>query len=354
MSTLETNSIGKYSGNNVSIDDALNLKSYTTAQRDALTSVAGDIIYNTTESKPQIYNGTAWEGFSSSNVFQVDYLVVAGGASGLAGVGGGGGGGGVVENTGTSLVKGVDYYVTIGGGGAQVNGNAYNGNIGNNSQFLSIAGGGGYGGGQNAVATQPPTHNGSGGGGGGGTNYQAGNQTAGSAGSYGDANAGGTGTHNGAGGGGGGASAAGGNASGSVAGDGGEGNSSSITGTSDVYGSGGGGGTSSTTSSNAGTGGTNAGDGGFNSNANNSGGIDATAGTANKGGGGGGSGGSLAPNFRYGYGEAGGSGVVIVRWATADATIGATRTGLTDTGVQADGADSYIVFTAGTGNITFS
>ena len=32
MSTLETNSIGKYSGNNVSIDDALNLKSYDTTR----------------------------------------------------------------------------------------------------------------------------------------------------------------------------------------------------------------------------------------------------------------------------------------------------------------------------------
>ena len=42
MSTLETNAIGKYSGNNVSVDDALNLKSYDTAGRDALTSVAGD------------------------------------------------------------------------------------------------------------------------------------------------------------------------------------------------------------------------------------------------------------------------------------------------------------------------
>ena len=60
MSTLETNSIGKYSGNNVSIDDALNLKSYTTTQRHALTSVAGDIIYNTTDSKVQFYNGEAW------------------------------------------------------------------------------------------------------------------------------------------------------------------------------------------------------------------------------------------------------------------------------------------------------
>ena len=34
MSTLETNAIGKYSGNNVSVDDALNLKSYTTAVQE--------------------------------------------------------------------------------------------------------------------------------------------------------------------------------------------------------------------------------------------------------------------------------------------------------------------------------
>ena len=60
MSTLETNSIGKYNGNNVSIDDALKLKSYNTTQRDALTSVAGDMIYNTTDSKVQFYNGSSW------------------------------------------------------------------------------------------------------------------------------------------------------------------------------------------------------------------------------------------------------------------------------------------------------
>ena len=61
MSTLETNSIGKYNGNNVSIDDALRLKSYTTTQRDALTSVAGDTIYNTTTSKIEFYDGSAWQ-----------------------------------------------------------------------------------------------------------------------------------------------------------------------------------------------------------------------------------------------------------------------------------------------------
>ena len=46
--------------------------------------------------------------------------------------------------------------------------------------------------------------------------------------------------------------------------------------------------------------------------------------------------------------------MVILKWLTADATLGATRTGLTDTGVQTDGDYSYIVFTQGTGNITFT
>ena len=45
------------------IDDVsvpLNLKSYTTTERNALTSAAGDIIYNTTDSKVQFYNGSSW------------------------------------------------------------------------------------------------------------------------------------------------------------------------------------------------------------------------------------------------------------------------------------------------------
>ena len=85
MSTLETNSIGKYSGNNVSIDDALNLKSYTTTQRDALTSVAGDIIYNTTDSKVQVHNGSSWENVGTS-VIEIDYLIIAGGGAGGGGI----------------------------------------------------------------------------------------------------------------------------------------------------------------------------------------------------------------------------------------------------------------------------
>ena len=74
-----------------------------------------------------------------------------------------------------------------------------------------------------------------------------------------------------------------------------------------------------------------------------------TSGTANTGGGGGGSGSGTG-----GTPGSGGSGTVILRWATADATIGATRTGLTDGDVQTDGSDSYIVFTAGAGTVSFS
>jgi len=38
----------------------LNLKSYNTTERNALTSSAGDVIYNTTDNKVQFYNGTSW------------------------------------------------------------------------------------------------------------------------------------------------------------------------------------------------------------------------------------------------------------------------------------------------------
>ena len=60
MPTLKVNTISKSSGNNVAMQHSLNLKSYTTTQRNALTSAAGDLIYNTTDSKVQFYNGSSW------------------------------------------------------------------------------------------------------------------------------------------------------------------------------------------------------------------------------------------------------------------------------------------------------
>ena len=151
MSTLETNAIGKYSGNNVSVDDSLNLKSYTTAQRDALTSVAGDTIYNTTESKPQFYNGTEWKNFSSG--VEVSYLVIAGGGGGgklTQGGGAGGyrnsyasetsGGGGSSEQVAILAAdNSTSYVVTVGAGGTA---GSFTGSVtatnGNNSVFNVI------------------------------------------------------------------------------------------------------------------------------------------------------------------------------------------------------------------------
>ena len=60
MVTVKVNTISKASGNNVAMQNSLNLKSYTTTQRNALTSAAGDMIYNTTDSRAQFYNGSSW------------------------------------------------------------------------------------------------------------------------------------------------------------------------------------------------------------------------------------------------------------------------------------------------------
>ena len=60
MTQLKVNTISKQSGNNISMNCALNFKSYDTLGRDALTSAAGDMIYNTTDSKVQFYNGISW------------------------------------------------------------------------------------------------------------------------------------------------------------------------------------------------------------------------------------------------------------------------------------------------------
>lgn len=60
MANVKVNTISTASGNNVAMQVPLNLKSYTTSERNALTSSAGDVIYNTTVSKVQFYNGTSW------------------------------------------------------------------------------------------------------------------------------------------------------------------------------------------------------------------------------------------------------------------------------------------------------
>jgi hypothetical protein len=60
MATLKVNTISTSTGNNIAMQCPLNLKSYDTTARDALTSAAGDMIYNETDNKVQFYNGLAW------------------------------------------------------------------------------------------------------------------------------------------------------------------------------------------------------------------------------------------------------------------------------------------------------
>ncbi len=346
MSTLETNAIGKYSGNNVSVDDSLNLKSYDTAGRDALTSVAGDTIYNTTTGKVEYYNGSAWVETGASS-FEIEYLIIAGGGSGggsgQTGSGGGGAGGylnsyasetsGGNSSTATTFTtyKDTNYTVTVGAGGASVSGSLVVGNQGNNSLFdFAVAIGGGAGG--------PSLRDGKGGGSGGGSGAQT-PQTGGNGLSLQGKNGGGitTTTTPYAAGGGGGASADGGAAT-SSAGAGGNGLSSSITGSAVTRAGGGGGASYNSAGASGGTGG--GGDGGGNT-----GGQAGDDGTVNTGSGGGGTINNQASG-------AGGSGIVILRYATADATI-TVGAGLTSSSAT-DGSDTVVTFTAGTGTVSFA
>ena len=253
-------------------------------------------------------------------IYDAEYLVVAGGGgAGKPGDnrGGGGGAGGLLTNyggTAISFTGGVTYTVTVGAGGA--GGSTNTGTQGSNSvlsgsditTITSIGGGGGGG--------QTPTTGGSGGGGS--------DAESGAAGTVGQGNAGGNGTPGGtaAGGGGGGAGAVGGNSSSSTGGAGGNGLANSITGSSVTYAGGGGGICENGTGGSGGSGGGGAG-------TNGAGGD----GTANLGGGGG------AGHTSAGDG---GSGVVILRVATAKYSGNTTGSPT----VTTDGSDTIIKFNA--------
>jgi hypothetical protein len=257
------------------------------------------------------------------NVNSVDALVVGGGGSGGSRHSGGGGAGGLIYQQGISVTPGASTTIAVGSGGTSVvnPSSGLQGNNGSASQFGAVSVLGGGGGGQNVSNGLGQT-----GGSGGGSTYLA----SGGLGTAGQGNNGGTGSwgdseYNWAGGGGGGAGGAGapatntgavagqtnkytGNAS---AGAGGAGSSNSITGTAVCYAAGGGGSLSSGSSGIAGVGGScgavkSGGDGtkGYTT------ASDGLDGTGSGGGAGGFLGGSNATSGR------GGSGIVVVRYAT--------------------------------------
>ena len=350
MSELKTNKIATNDTNNVAMDNSLNLKSYTTTQRDALTSAAGDIIYNSTTNKVEHYNGSAWA--SGTKVVSIEFLIVGAGGGGgksgqhflgLGGAGAGGflasynneasGGGDSSLDALTCLADGsTTYTVTVGAGGT---GGLSAGNEGGSSEFILVAFGGMPG--AQRYQSLKDKYGASGGGGTAINGRGVGLPNQGFEGGNGNNFTGQNSNH--AAGGGGGAGAVGAASSSGTGGAGGAGVASTITGSSVTYAGGGGGGGGTGGGGAGGTGGGGAGGGQANG----------SNGTANTGGGGGGSYGSTSVSRDGGNG---GSGIVILRYPTADATI-AVGSGLTSSSATS-GSDTIVSFTAGTGTVTFS
>ena len=300
--------------------------------------------------------------------FNIDYLIIAGGgggsstSSGYAG-GGAGGAGGYRTSYGTgnisggnspvesalNLTIGTPYTITVGDGGAggpaasPINAAPPPGVKGDDSVFASITsegGGAGYGQNQGTGGS-----GGSAGGGGGGSIPGSGGS-----GTSGQGTNGGTGTSTCPsnacylGGGGGGASQAG---SSVQDGKGGDGLSSSITGSSVIRAGGGSGGSYGPIGWNDPIAGGAGGGGAAGVSAN---GYVGQPGTPNTGGGGGGA--TWYTNQNSRKGGDGGSGIIILRYATAD--VNYTAAGLTPT-ETIDGTDTILSFTTvGTGSITFT
>ena len=281
----------------------------TTAQQPA-SATAGEMRVDTTTNTTLVYNGTQWKTLKETAFVvppvSTQFLVVGGG--GGAGFsfengatsGAGGAGGLTASSLGISLATA--YTITVGEGGVGSTAANARGISGGITQLdtNTVAGGGGGGSSQDFSGQQ---NGGSGGSGGGG----AGNSgtTTGGSGTAGQGNSGGNGEDSAANdnsGGGGGAGGAGGTATSAAPGIGGSGSSSSITGSSITYAGGGGG-----ADGNGNSGGTASGGGGSGANVGTGAG---NSGTFNTGGGAGGS--------SNGNGAAGGSGVVILRYPTAD------------------------------------
>jgi hypothetical protein len=270
--------------------------------------------------------------------YSIEFLVIAGGASGGRWTGGGAGAGGYRTST-QSVNSGIVITVTVGDGGASISSPASpsQGNDGSNSSIsgsglttITSAGGGGGGGYNPPSAGQGTGRNGgSGGGAGGGAGVGGSGNTPNTSPSQG--NNGGNNDGDFSCGGGGGANAIGGNGSGSTAGgNGGAGTASSITGSS-ITRAGGGGGHGNSTGGSGGAGGGGAGGAGSPS--------DGTPGTANTGSGGGGARDS-------GSSGAGGKGVVILSVPTADYSSTTTgsptvTTSGSNTIMQFNGSGSY-------------
>jgi hypothetical protein len=311
------------SGATVSAILSENLGVYNGTSWDQLSNV----IFEPTGGTQTTYSGYKVATFTSSGTFTpnvagtVDVLVVAGGGGGGAGRGAGGGAGGMVYRTGLDVTAQA-YTITIGAGGAgALNHSNHAANGADTVAFSVTAKGGGNGG--SGVTGTTSISIGETGGSGGGTTHGADGAIASNQGTFsgwtskGNAGGNGNSSDNESAGGGGGAGAAGqaGDASGN-GGDGGIGFQNDYqTGSNQYYGGGGGGGFGADIGATSGNGG-NGGGGRGAAGASNTPTGDPIAGTANTGGGGGGGCYTGSFSLTSNQGFAGGSGIVIIRWAT--------------------------------------
>ena len=301
----------------------------TTAEQPA-SATAGEMRVDTTTNTTVVYNGTQWKTLKET-AFVVPpvpthFLVVAGGGGGGF-VGGGGGAGGLRTSYGSNSGGGgsaestiaislnTSYTITVGDaglGGVSLNATVTSGYDSIFSTITSIGGGGG-----GNYSTTAAITGGSGGGG-----ASSGISLSGAAGTANQGFAGGNNTASSPGygaGGGGGATAIGVNGTSTTGGNGGAALTSLITGVSTLYAGGGGGGVqdgiNNPPTATFGTGGS-----GVGGNGQTNGSLVGESGVFNTGSGGGGGGASKngGSSWIEGPGGSGGSGVVILRYPTAD------------------------------------
>tara|TARA_B100000003_G_C10667778_1_gene265790 strand:+ start:250 stop:495 length:246 start_codon:yes stop_codon:yes gene_type:complete len=79
MSILKVNEIRpRTTGASVDFTVPVGLKAYTTSERDALTGTsAGEVIFNSTTSKLEVYNGSSWDAVATGSAGASLGLVVA-------------------------------------------------------------------------------------------------------------------------------------------------------------------------------------------------------------------------------------------------------------------------------------
>jgi hypothetical protein len=236
----------------ISATGSLTIPVGTTAQRPA-SPVNGMIRFNTTLGYNEWYSATlgSWLGLSDGPSYSIDILLVAGGAgSGRAETGdpAGGGGAGGFRTLNQTVFPSTGYSILVGAGGIAGNFANLQYRGGDTSFSGNISLGGGGGGNGSGASNATTTFNGLSGGSGGGGGFSNGSIGVGGAGTSGQGFAGGTGT-GAVGGGGGGSSAVGGSGS---TGTGGAGTANSYSGTSVTYATGGAGATSSSGAGSAG------------------------------------------------------------------------------------------------------